>query len=253
MQDPGVHARGEAASSCLPPERATTHCRTSRDEGTAAKGSFAAPASKPFCSEQTPFEIGRERRPNTRSFEEQAHERMRRLAVAISAGDRSALRQLHIDYLTPLVAFFSRLMTTCDADAIDEAIAETMFRVWGASSALSAQISIHAAIMRIAYLCVAERVPIDGPLSRPQSRASVPSSTDSNCPDRASGAPETLLQALGTLPLVERAVVHLVYSGHSRQEVANILGMPAESLDTVLASSRTALHPWLSRHCMPSA
>jgi DNA-directed RNA polymerase specialized sigma24 family protein len=61
-----------------------------------------------------------------------------------------------------------------------------------------------------------------------------------------------LSDVLATLHVNERAVVHLVHSGHSREEAADILSMSCHSVDTYLASSMIALHPWLAARCSPT-
>jgi DNA-directed RNA polymerase specialized sigma24 family protein len=171
----------------------------------------------------------------------------RRLLAAMSRGRRSALRRLHSLYFARLVNFFLHLAPMSPAAVIEDLVADTMFDVWRTSASLERSCSIHVAIMRIAWAHAGQRVvdgggapsPTQQSSSAPQSR-SRPSSTPKLPP---------LSDVLATLHLNERAVVHLVHSGHSREEVADILRISCTTVDTYWASSMIALHPWLvARH-----
>jgi DNA-directed RNA polymerase specialized sigma24 family protein len=157
---------------------------------------------------------------------------------------------LYFRYFPRLAKFFSHVVTTSDPHVIEDLIGEAMLRICHQSAALATERSVHVSIMRIAYRCGCERLPADGHPSRLAPRPSA------RTPGRY-GKPESPWQSLhkilAALPAAERAVVHLVYSGHSCQEVADILGMRCESVDAHLTSSRAALDPWLaSRSEQPS-
>ena len=104
---------------------------------------------------------------------------------------------------------------------------------------------VGVAIMRIAWAHVSTHLArSEVPLPPPHQSSDAPESNTS-----LSSRPEALpplSDVLATLHVNERAVMHLVHSGHSRQEVAEILSMSWHTVDAYLASSMIALHPWLA-------
>lgn len=169
----------------------------------------------------------------------------RRLLATISRGSRSALRRLHSLYFSRLVKFFMHLAPMSAAEVIDDLVADTMFDVWRTSASLERSPSLHVAIMRIAWAHASTHlahsaVPL--PPSQHFSNGPEPETWFSSRPE----ALPPLSAVLATLHVNERAVVHLVHSGHSRQEVSDILSMSCHTVDAYLASSMITLHPWLA-------
>jgi DNA-directed RNA polymerase specialized sigma24 family protein len=169
----------------------------------------------------------------------------RRLLATISRGSRSALRRLHSLYFSRLVKFFVHLAPMSTAEVIEDLVVDTMFDVWRTRVSLERCPSLHVAIMRIAWAHASTHLAhSEVPLPPP------PQSSNGPEPNNwLSSRPETLpplSDVLATLHVNERAVVHLVHSGHSHQEVADILRMSCRTVDTYLASSIIALHPWLA-------
>jgi DNA-directed RNA polymerase specialized sigma24 family protein len=169
----------------------------------------------------------------------------RPLLAAISRGSRFALRRLHSLYFSRLASFFMLLVPIPSAEIIDDLVADTMFDVWRMSASLGRGPSVHVGIMRIAW--------------KRGSKHLACSEAHPSFPDRLSGRAESktwlstgnealrsLSGVLATLHVNERAVVQLVHSGHSRQEVSDILSMPCHAIDAYLASAMIALHPWLA-------
>jgi DNA-directed RNA polymerase specialized sigma24 family protein len=145
---------------------------------------------------------------------------------------------LYFLYFPQLAKFFSRVVTTSARDVVDALIADAMLRIWHESAALATEESPHVSIMRIAYQCGCHPVPACDQPNQSAPRAS-PRELGGY---RGSESPwQRLHMSIAALPVRERAVIHLVYSGHSRQEVADILGMSCESVDMHLARSRIAL------------
>jgi DNA-directed RNA polymerase specialized sigma24 family protein len=131
------------------------------------------------------------------------------------------------------------------AEIIDDLVADTMFDVWRMSATLERGPSVHVAIMRIAWKHGSKHLASSGV------HASLPerlSNRAESKPWRSTGteALRPLSDVLATLHVNERAVVQLVHSGHSRQEVADILSMPCHAIDAYLASAMITLHPWLA-------
>ena len=238
MYHPAAPAFGVAASAYPSPEQAPPDSDVNRDLEAAHQGAGADPAGKFFTagiqtSEQGPPEA-------CRHLGSAADQTERRLLEAMATGDRAAFSQLYFLYFLQLANFFSHVMAASAADDVEHLVVETMLRIWRASPDLARETSAHVAIMRIAYRYGSERCPADGDASPPPWPAS---------PSRARNPAspwQSLHKTLAELPRVDRAVVHLVYSGHSRQEVADILSMSHVSVDARLASSRAALGPWLA-------
>jgi len=245
MHCPAAHTFGDAAPSHLPLERAPTDCNAYRDMETAPQGALADPASKPFSSEAlTP--TGGELRPcpAPRSPADQTE---RRLLAAIATGDRAAFTTLYFLYFPQLAKFFSHVVATSVPQLVEDLIAETMLRIWRESAALARETSVHVSIMRIAYRCGCEHFPAhnqpnessSGPLSRNLCR-------DSWFFRKPKSQWQRLHEIIAALPAAERVVIHLVYSGHSRSEVAAILSISGEMVDGYLAASRISLRDWLT-------
>src|SRR5262245_26532371 len=169
----------------------------------------------------------------------------RRLLTAISKGSRFALRRLHSLYFSRLATFFTHLVPMPAAEIIDDLVADTMFDVWRMSATLGRGPSVHVAIMRIAWKHGSKHLASSGMHASLPERFSIRAESNTW---RSTGteALRPFSDVLATLHVNERAVVQLVHSGHSRQEVADILSMPCHAIDTYLASAMIALQPWLA-------
>ena len=163
----------------------------------------------------------------------------RRLLGAISTGSRSALRLLHAEYFTRLVGFFTHLMPSPTPEVVDDLIADTLFDVWRASATFASDSSVHVAIMRLAWAHGSKH------LASSEARQLTPEPLRRTRDRRAllavrTEAEQPTAEALAALPPMGRVVIHLVYSGHSRQEVADIVSTPRESVDAHLSSWMSA-------------
>jgi DNA-directed RNA polymerase specialized sigma24 family protein len=166
----------------------------------------------------------------------------RQLLAAIAGGSRVALKQLHLSYFPRLAQFFTYLTPASATETIDDLIAETLFEVWRSSATFTKQTSVYLAIMRRAYdrgsTRLAQTEPGRAALDpRNEGCAHGPWSVS-----RPAGV-RNLPDVFATLKIAERAVAYLVFSGHSRQEAIDILGMSREAVDAHLASSMLILHP----------
>lgn len=159
----------------------------------------------------------------------------RRLLTAIAAGSRPAMRQLHSGYFSRLVRFFAHLVPSSASEVLDDLIADTLFDVWRTSATLGSDALVHVAIMRLAWGHGSRHL-ANGEMRPP------PAGPASGSPDRqtrlASQAKdlEPRSAASEALPAIGRAVIYLVYSGHSRQEVADILSIPCESVEACVGN-----------------
>ena len=174
----------------------------------------------------------------------------RRLLGAISAGSRSAIRRLHAEYFSRLVRFFTHLLPLPAPEVVDELIADTLFEVWRTSATLASDCSVHVAIMRIAWIHGKQHLASSearrsslGPLydtRERQTRLAV-----------RTEAEQLTAEAFASLPPMGRVVIHLVYSGHSRQDVADIVDTSCEFVDAHLSnwmSARAGAWSQVTRH-----
>jgi DNA-directed RNA polymerase specialized sigma24 family protein len=149
------------------------------------------------------------------------------------------MRLLHAEYFSRLIKFFTHLLPASTAEVVDDLIADTLFDVWRTSATFASDSSVHVAIMRIAWahgkkhLASSEaRQPTLEPLYGTRDRQKRPAGRTE--------AEQLTAEAFAALPPMGRAVIHLVYSGHSRQEVADIVNTPCESVDAHLSSWMSA-------------
>jgi RNA polymerase sigma-70 factor (ECF subfamily) len=157
------------------------------------------------------------------------------ILASIAAGDRVAMERIYLRYFARLANFLRHLGVR--ADSIEESINDIMIEVWRGSASLGADVAV--AIMRLAY-------------SRERKRSASPDDTPPDTLALESDWPELPAvwrlaskrrHFLPTLSNEERALLHLVYaSGHSRREVAEIMGLSCECIDLLLAEARIKYH-----------
>jgi hypothetical protein len=130
----------------------------------------------------------------------------------IAARDRCALLTLYEIYFPCLAAFFTNLSMP-----IETLINDTWLDVWSDNDVVDSTGSPFVRIMRIAV----RRARLYSTRWRPKDVG-----------------PAALL---ANLSIDQRAVMHFVYTGRSREEVCEILGLPRAGIDTLLGQSREAL------------
>jgi DNA-directed RNA polymerase specialized sigma24 family protein len=153
------------------------------------------------------------------------------ILASIAAGDRVAMERIYLRYFARLANFLRRLGVR--ADFIEESINDIMIELWRGSASLGADVAV--VIMRLAY-------------SRERKRSASTDNTPPGTPAFESEWPESpavwrlaskRAHFLPTLSIEERALLHLVYAcGHSRREVAEIMGLSCECVDLLLAEVR---------------
>jgi RNA polymerase sigma-70 factor (ECF subfamily) len=151
--------------------------------------------------------------------------------ASIAAGDRVALARIYLRYFARLANFLRRLGVR--ADFIEESINGIMIELWRGSASLGADVAV--VIMRLAY-------------SRERKRSASTDNTPPGTPALESEWPKLPAASrlasrrrhfLPALSIEERALLHLVYAcGHSRREVAEIMGLSCECVDLLLAEAR---------------
>jgi DNA-directed RNA polymerase specialized sigma24 family protein len=166
------------------------------------------------------------------SHPDDLHERQ--LMTRVAGNDRRALQRLYEVYLPRLTRFFNHMTSTQDSHLIGYLVDETLIGVWLAREAVAGAPSVYVRIMQLAIGQARHYLHLPLPPSCPTPPPDWPSG-DSTA---ASTSP---LKMLGLLPLEQRVVAHFVYTGHSRQQVAEILEVPCGDVDTLLLEVRTRL------------
>lgn len=160
----------------------------------------------------------------------------RALLALVSAGDRHALEQLYMRYFARLAKFFQHL--TARADLAEELINDTMFEVWIGGASIGANASVWLVIMGLAYSRVQKH------FTEARADESHSQRTIRDAEHSSSLLPDTPSDSqlfLSTLPVEERAVVHLVYaSGSSRRETADVMNVSCDCVDMRLGRSRAS-------------
>jgi DNA-directed RNA polymerase specialized sigma24 family protein len=160
----------------------------------------------------------------------------RALLALISAGDRSAMDKLYVLYFARLAKFFLHL--TAHADLVEELVNDTMVEVWREGASIGGNPSVAVWIMGLAYSHGKRRVAKVGALLRAQPSA-LHTEHDRPRSTTTLEASWCLDEFLLRLPVEERALLHLVYSGgHSRRDIADIMNISCECVDVLLSDIR---------------
>ena len=154
-----------------------------------------------------------------------------RLFGQMASGDRCALRSLYCNYFPALARLFSHLTTSSDSEAVAYLVNETFLAVWRASEDLRPSDCAYVWIMRLA-VDQARHGLMDDSHFAVSMRPDIAPAENLPCSSRT---------ALRPLSLEQRTVMYLVYTGHSRQAIADILRLSPESVDTLLTQARIEL------------
>jgi len=160
----------------------------------------------------------------------------RALLALISAGDRSALDKLYVLYFARLAKFFLHL--TAHADLVEELVNDTMVEVWREGASIGGNPSVAVWIMGLAYSHGKKGV-AKGGARRLHGQPSVLQTEHDSPRSTTLEASSRLDEFLLSLPVEERALLHLVYSGgHSRRDVADIMNISCECVDVLFGDIR---------------
>jgi DNA-directed RNA polymerase specialized sigma24 family protein len=146
----------------------------------------------------------------------------------MAANDRLALCLLYDAYLPRLIGLFRHLVAANDQSLVGQLVEETMMGVWLRREELAATDSSHVSIMRQAVTHARRRLEKQRQISTPRERTPT-------------------LRMLASLSVDERAVMHFVYTGHSREQVAALMGGSLEGVDTLLSSARARIRRGFAR------
>lgn len=169
------------------------------------------------------------------------------LVRRVAAGDEEAFEALFRRFERPLLAYFLRV--TGEAGAAEELVCETMVRVWRGAAGFRGESRASTWIFGIAHRCAAEamrqrRAPS---LSLEDARSL---STDPELEEAAERADLAgrVRAAVGALAPEHREVLQLVLErGFSYREVAEILGVPVNTVKTRMFYARQKLRALLEQ------
>jgi RNA polymerase sigma-70 factor (ECF subfamily) len=171
----------------------------------------------------------------------------------IAQRDRSAFEKLFVRYHLRLGRFLTRL--TDRRELIDEIINDTMYTVWCKAGEFRGDSRASTWIFGIAYrraLKALHRLDRAEPPGRACSLEHVESEllTDSEPAHREQR--DWIERALAGLPLAQRMVMELAYfSGHSCEEIAEIVGCPVSTVKTRMFTARERLRVSLTSLALP--
>jgi DNA-directed RNA polymerase specialized sigma24 family protein len=155
-------------------------------------------------------------------------ERESELLKRMAANDRLALCLLYDAYLPRLIGLFRHVVAANDSSLVGQLVEETMMGVWLKRESLAESDSPHVSIMSQAVAHARRRLEKQRRVSTPRERT-------------------PMLSMLAALSVDERAVMHFVYTGHSREQVAALLGGSCEGVDALLSSARTCMRRGFAR------
>lgn len=155
-------------------------------------------------------------------------EREGELLKRMAANDRLALCLLYDAFLPRLIGLFRHLIAANDSNLVDQLVEETMMGVWLRRESMAESDSPHVLIMRQAVAHARRRLEKQRRSSAPRERT-------------------PMLSMLAALSVDERAVMHFAYTGHSREQVAALLGGSCEAVDALLSSARACIRRGFAR------
>jgi RNA polymerase sigma-70 factor, ECF subfamily len=167
--------------------------------------------------------------------------RDRELLTRVTSGDRSALKELYLDYHPRLRRFLSRCL---QPDSIDEAINDTFMVVWRKSKDFRDASQVSTWIIGIAYRTAIRQ-------QRRQRRYAIWLSLDEctePCVDSTvqSETQDWLRQGLGSLSRDQQVALLLSYvAGYAVDEIAALTFVPVGTVKTRLFHARNKLRRFL--------
>jgi RNA polymerase sigma-70 factor (ECF subfamily) len=167
----------------------------------------------------------------------------RALLDKVAAGDREALRELYLSYHRRLAGFLQRF--TRRQDLVEEVINDTLYVVWCKAGEFRGDSQPSTWILGIAYRRALKTLRRRGH----QLFHAVPIENESlAAPDelRAAETGEWVALAMQQLSPDQRLTLELAYGqGHSCEEIAEIMGCPANTVKTRMFHARAKMRTLL--------
>ncbi len=175
------------------------------------------------------------------------------LLIRIAERDKAALQELYQRYRSPLGSFLNRRIY--DTKLVDEAFNDVMFAVWNKAAGFRGDSKASTWIFGIAYrvgLSVArkESKHTDKRSDVDPYEMDIETSQDVNqSHEQDNEHGEELRLAIGKLKDNHKAVIELAYfQHHSMDEIAEIVGVPTNTVKTRLFHARRYLKEQLERN-----
>jgi RNA polymerase sigma factor (sigma-70 family) len=157
-----------------------------------------------------------------------------------------AFEALYREFYPRLFDFLMRMLGQ-PAD-VEETINDTMMVVWNKADTFAGRSKVSTWIFGIAYKKALKRLKANKRLAARELHIDV-EFEDSRDPADMVGNKALLDKiqvAVGTLPLVQRSIVHLAFFyGHTYSEIAEIVGCPVNTVKTRMFYARERLRPVL--------
>jgi len=168
------------------------------------------------------------------------------LVLRVGHGDVASYRELVRRHAGKLSGFARRLLR--DEAEAEDVVQETFLRLWQRARDYTPSARFSSWLFRIAHNLAVDRLRARGHLSALDDSAEPVSAAQPLLLDEKRRA-EALGEALRALPPRQGAAMTLVHlQGLSGAEAAEVLGVGAEALESLLARARRALKAELSRH-----
>ncbi len=168
------------------------------------------------------------------------------LMSRVSAGDEGAYRELSTKYLERVLNYSYRIVGT-SADA-EEVTQEAFFRLWKDADRWKPNAKVSTWLFRVAHNLCIDRIRRQKHIGGEE----VELGTDSVRPSRVLArrvVADAVKEAVETLPQRQREALILAhYEGLGNPEVASVLGVSVEAVESLLSRARRSLRTTLSQH-----
>ena len=167
----------------------------------------------------------------------------RKMLVAITSGDRSALTSLYISYYGFLAHFLSQFIGS--DNGVGDVVNDTFMTIWETTRGLPFESKVSVWIFRIAYQHASRFVGCHAP----RRLAYCEKEGQLRDPATDTKTHRPLLVALRRLPTEQRMVVTLCYRmGYSAREIAFITDSQVETVELRMFQARGLLRRYLTTH-----
>jgi RNA polymerase sigma-70 factor (ECF subfamily) len=164
------------------------------------------------------------------------------LLKRVAAKDKVAFERLYARFYPRLTRYLSRMMRR--PDLVEEVVSDTLFVVWQKADGFQGRSKVSTWITGIAYLKGIKA--LDKLKTQPEQHAG---ELDDNEPVPEThdfiqkiGLEEWLVSGLSQISADQRSVIELTYfSGHSYQEIADIMQCPVNTIKTRMFHARRRL------------
>lgn len=165
-----------------------------------------------------------------------------KLLKRVAAKDKIAFERLYLRFYPRLTRYLSRMMRR--PELVEEVVSDTLFVVWQKADTFQGRSKVSTWVTGISYLKGIKA--LDKLKTQPEQHADVLENNEqlpeSNDLIQKIGLEEWLISGLDRISADQRSVVELTYfSGHSYQEIADIMQCPVNTVKTRMFHARRRL------------